>query len=494
MGTLLCLAFLSFSPNVYAQSASKKYGELLKRLPETANMIMLIDVDGLLATPMAEREGWRAQLEQNASRGLGLSPEISRMVVASSIDLPSFDERWKLGMAELRSGLPDIAKIAENEGGYVEPIGTTPAAWSPRGITMFTFPPNIFAFAETGDRQSITTWLERTMLHPRLFPPSFADRAIFRADAGSQIVLVINLDHAISARALEPALASLEAVQRAKLDPQILAERLASAKFAFIQIDVKENIQGQIRVEFEKPVDFAAPVLKEIVLTALEENGFMLPDFNSWIPAVDRQQAFELSGNMTTESAQAILSLSRPPALVAKSRSFGDTPPPAEPGQEAAPPAKSNDVVAATKGYFNSVVDVIETLKGRKGANTYASMRIWYDRSAKEIEQLPLLGVDKDVLDWGSKVARTFREMAYGINYSAKNQTYTLASQPNGYGGYYYGGYGYVTASSKGYNQATIKRQADAVLSTDLDARFQVLETTISDLRRAMTEKYQVEF
>lgn len=478
-----------------AQTASKKYGELLKRLPEEANFLMMVDVEALLATPLAEREGWRNELEKNSSKGLGFSLDVNKLVVAAGLDLATFDERWKLGMAELKSGAPDLKKLAEQEGGYVEPIGDTPAAWSPRGIVLFAFAPNILAFVEPTARQGITKWLEGSMLHPRTFPPGYASRAIFRADQGSQIVIAINLAQAVSARAAEPFLASLEAVQRAKLDPKILAERLASAKSMLIQIDVKESMTGLIHIEFDKPIDFAAPALKEIFLSVLEEQGLMLETVRSWSPSVEKQQVFELSGRMTNEAIKALLSLGRPPALVTKTRSFADTPPPAEPGQEAAPAPKSKDVVAASQGYFNAVVDSIETLRSRKGANTYSSLRIWYDRAAKEIEQLPLLGVDKDLLDWGSKVARTFREMAYGINYSAKNQSYQLASQPNGYGGYYYGGYGYgVAANSKGYDQATMKRQADAVLSTDLDARYQVLETSISDMRRGMTEKYQVEF
>ena len=41
---------------------------------------------------------------------------------------------------------------------------------------------------------------------------------------------------------------------------------------------------------------------------------------------------------------------------------------------------------------------------------------------------------------------------------------------------------------------ATLKRQGDALLATQLDARWQALETSIADVRRKLTEKYKVEF
>ena len=73
---------------------------------------------------------------------------------------------------------------------------------------------------------------------------------------------------------------------------------------------------------------------------------------------------------------------------------------------------------------------------------TYRSTKLWYDRYAKQVEELPILGVDKELLDWGAMVARTMREMSSGVNYYSQNQKYAVASTPSGnYGGYgaYYG-------------------------------------------------------
>ena len=98
--------------------------------------------------------------------------------------------------------------------------------------------------------------------------------------------------------------------------------------------------------------------------------------------------------------------------------------------------------------------------------------------------------MDKELLDWGAKVARTMREMSSGINYYAQNQSYTLASQPNGG----YAGYGYYSANSKGYDQAVIKRQSEAKMSVDLDVRWQFVETSVADMRRKLVEKYNVDF
>jgi hypothetical protein len=184
-----------------------------------------------------------------------------------------------------------------------------------------------------------------------------------------------------------------------------------------------------------------------------------------------------------------ILSLAHPPSLTiaprstasdASSKNAPDAPP-AEPSKD--------DSIKASQNYYRSVVDLLNGLRHQERP-TYSSMKLWYDRYAKQIEELPILGIDKELLDWGSQVSRTLREMASGINYSAKDQNYRLAQSPNGV----YAGYGYYAGGSKSYDQAVIKRQSDAVLGVQLDGKWQAIEVSIADMRRKMVEKYKVDF
>ncbi len=69
-----------------------------------------------------------------------------------------------------------------------------------------------------------------------------------------------------------------------------------------------------------------------------------------------------------------------------------------------------------------------------------------------------------------------------------------VASSSGGYyGGYGANGYGY-GYNSRALDQAVVKRQADSMMSVDLDKRWQLLETSASDMRRKMVEKYNVDF
>src|SRR5262249_12709743 len=116
---------------------------------------------------------------------------------------------------------------------------------------------------------------------------------------------------------------------------------------------------------------------------------------------------------------------------------------------------------------------------------SHKKMKTWYDRAAKQVEELPLLNVDTEVLEWGSQFARTLREMSMGINYADKDLNYRVAGSTfNGY----YGGYNRVAGA------AAVENQSNAVLNVSLDQRWQVLETSIADMRKKLVLKYKVDF
>ena len=453
----------------FAQSDGR-FGELLKRIPNQSNLLMLIDVDGLFNSPLGKREQWREKASSQANGGLGLPPAMSRIAVASGVDLHDFTINWRVGMAEYQGRLPDLPNLAAREGGFVEPINLAKVAWTPRDLYFVTFEPRVIGFVTPADRQSMAKWITSTFVKPRTFNPAFADRAVNRAEAGSQIVLAINLTDAVSATLIKPWLSTLDGMKSNTLDPGFLAEQLSCVQSAFLQVDVKETIEGTIRVEFERPADYAKPVGKAVVLASLAAAGADLDDLKTWTGGVDGRSII-LSGRLSESSVRRILSLAHPPRLTPEHASLttasAAAPAPAEPPPS---PKTSDDVVKASQGYFRSVVDILDSLKGQK-STSYHGMKLWYERAAKQIDELPILGVDKELLDWGSTVSRTLREMAYGINYNVQDRRYSL-STANGY----YDGYGVSNAP-----QETVRQQGEAALSVGLDGKWQVLNASIPD-------------
>ena len=65
------------SPGRAQTGNSRVFGELLKRIPEQSNTLMLVNVDGLFDSPMGRRENWRQKALEGRRAASG-SPPTSR--------------------------------------------------------------------------------------------------------------------------------------------------------------------------------------------------------------------------------------------------------------------------------------------------------------------------------------------------------------------------------------------------------------------------------
>jgi hypothetical protein len=479
-----------------AQGASRKYGDLLKRLPERANVLLLVDVDALYKSPLGKREKWQDKAADRPTGVLGLSNDVAKVAVAMQIDFQTLEERWKLGMLQPLVSPPKLSVLAAREGGYVEQIQAQSVAWTPRNFYLLAFPDKIVGFVAPANRQAISQGLLATIIKPRTFPPSWADRAIQRADGGSPIVLAVDLRDTISPRHAEAWLKALEmpVVKKNLTAPELTAKTLATVQSAFLQFDVQQTIQGTLRIEFENSVQFLQAYAKELVLEILDDYGADVDELRKWTGGVEGK-TITLNGPMSEAGVRRILSVVSTPTLTRPYRSESEE---SDEGatekatQTASAPPEPSAAVAlkATQQHFRAIVDTVESLKSHKGSSQ-ASLKLWYERAAKQIEEMPLLNVDEEVLEWGSVMARTMREMAYGINYNVKDRTYRLAGTANGY----YGGWGYYGGgNSKGYSADVLKKQSNSVLDVELNGRWQVIETSIADMRRKLVTKYKVDF
>ena len=470
-----------------AQPPGGKYDALLRRIPQQSNMLMLVDVDGLFNSPLGQREQWREKAMAKPGGALGLPPTMSRIVVAAGVDLHDLNIDWRIGIAEYGNQLPDLPTLALREGGFVEQINLAQAAWTPRDLYFVTFDSNLLGFVAPADRQAMSHWIDTTFARTGAFEPAFATRAIYQAERGAQVVLALKLVDSVSAPLITPWLASLDDVKATNRNPKPLADGLARVESAYLQVDVKESIEGTIHVEFNRDLVNATSVAKAIVVSALEEAGFGIDDLASWSGGVDGK-SIVLKGRLTEDSVRRILGMVHPPSLTPERPSITK----AAPGADTDEPTRAaiqNDVVAASQAYFHEITDILDALKQQK-AETYTGMKNWYDRSAKRIEELPLLGVDKDLLDWGGTVSQALRGMGSGINTNMQNRKYSVASAPTGY----YGGFGFYHASASNAPQEQTRQQGEAMLSVSLDGQWQQIQESVAATRRTLVDRYGVDF
>jgi hypothetical protein len=142
--------------------------------------------------------------------------------------------------------------------------------------------------------------------------------------------------------------------------------------------------------------------------------------------------------------------------------------------------------VDASLRYFKTMEKLIDDLRG--GLNTDAKT-VWYEKTARKIDDMPILHVDEELLAFGANTAKALRETAeQGRNVgraNSANQVAAIASYGN-----YYDGYGYSSAQQ----YPVMQIQANNASSQNRTRGMQSLNNGLGDIRRKMTKKYQVEF
>jgi hypothetical protein len=161
----------------------------------------------------------------------------------------------------------------------------------------------------------------------------------------------------------------------------------------------------------------------------------------------------------------------------------------------------------ASQQYFHQVQDLLDDLsKERKNNRNYnmAQIGVWMDKYAKKVDQLPVLNVDPELIQYGAFVADALRAGYTAIRTSSarsrvRQLNTDVPTHSYGYQGVY--GYTYRTGYStiadhrEYWQDRTRVRSEERVISAQSarDIMAQVDDAT-AEIRRKMTQKYQINF
>ena len=92
--------FLATTGHLVADS----FQDLLKRVPEQANVLLLLDVEAIQNSALGRRENFARKHENDCLNGVtAIPPTVSKLVVASQLDPTTLHLGWKITLAEVKS-------------------------------------------------------------------------------------------------------------------------------------------------------------------------------------------------------------------------------------------------------------------------------------------------------------------------------------------------------------------------------------------------------
>ncbi|MEM9353863.1 MAG: hypothetical protein AAGA92_12685 [Planctomycetota bacterium] len=476
---------------------SEAFEGLLKKIPPSANALVMIDVENTVDTPVAREQGWGEELEQAyVSRPIFLPPEAKKMVLAAALT-PDHDFRplWELAVMELDEPI-SMRSVARAEGGYTDTINGARAAWTPSDAYFVTIDDSEMGVMFPAERQFVSRWVDYAANSTGPELSEYLAAASQMTSEKVQIALAVDLTDVTNETEVRERLKSSSMLKESGMDIAAAASTISSLRGAVLRVAVGEQVQGQLRIDFDEPVAPLGDSAKFIVTQAMKDIGAEIEGIAGWDLEL-KDRAILMQGPLSEDDQRRVFSVIEIP-----STKFSTLKDKAESEEE----ATESEVREASLTYYKSIdvllKDLRRSLRGNKAA---AAVQ---ERYARKIDRMPILHVDPELLDFGTMVAQSLRGIALakrqgGIDYGVGtagmgNRTGTTGS--SGYYGSAYqryfnsGAYNYQAARESAAARSSMRASAMAGSKKARVEGFKMIEDAQGELRRRMTEKYQVEF
>jgi hypothetical protein len=488
--------------------AAGEFQELVNQIPRSANAVVLLNMEKAKNSPLGIKEDWKGKIENAFAAGLvRVPPQATRFVLASQIDFEFMEPIWSVAVMDLDEEMA-LEPLAKARGGTLDTIEGLPALSLPNDTYLVLLGPKRIGAMAPGNRQEVVRWIrEIRKPSPPPLSPYLQKAAVYSDEAGSEIIMALDLDGVMSfervgkyLKAHEKELDEWQSQDASKMPMKLtdMANLLSNIIGVRIGVRIGEQQSSVIAVDLRTDAYSISSFAKPLLLQVLSDKGAMIDDFQSWT-AQTKGSEISLAGTLSTSGRQRLLSVVDSPVQ----ENTVANEPYVSPGELPAAQAKKS------REYFRTIVEMADDLKDdMKNAKNLASTQLFFDKYAKRIERMPILGVDEALVDYGAFVANTLRQATgsvktMGIKSGVRQAQITGADVSGGYYGYGYGGYRYGAyggygprgeVRAVGSERRVVRAEEKAVAATDVQQLRQAMIAATTDIRRKMTQKYQIEF
>lgn len=480
-----------------------EFGPLLAKMPDSVNALILINADELFESEYGKQQNWRGNYAQRFDSSPSMLPPTTDQFVWGAemlLETMSPDTQYAAMNLNRDLSMPQLARWIR---GSMNTIGGMEAVATPRGGIVIKFSPVEYGIVLPASRQKASRWVQSTKGSTENSLSPYLNSVVSDAKrTDAHICQVIDLTDSVDRQAVRAALVNSKVVQQQGLDVDRVADLLASVRGVNVLVSFTDQPYGTLIVDFGGDTAPLKNSGKDLLIEVLNEAGTSLSELPNWSATTDPHRIV-LEGPMSESGLMRVFSFLEIDTSVVNDQLPPDIP--ADTGtKEKEEERYADDPATITRNYYQSVQKYLKDLSRERGAKSYYSIAVWYDKYAKRIERLPILNVDPEVLDYGESVIGHLRAAADsiqggGVKTAARGAQITPGSDY----GYGYGN-GYRVFSGANYaasqvanveaERRAIRAQEKAQSTLDAKGHLAAIENETLQIRRRMTEKYGVEF
>lgn len=481
----LVLTLTVFSCLVISSQASFAQIEAtLKLIPNDANAISIVNVEKIYGSEMAAREKWIEESKvKYANSPLYFPTNTESVVMAAEFDLAYGSAMWEAAHLTMKYDI-QMDTVAELCNGTLDKLGGYECVDTGGGGTLLKLNNKTLATKFPANRQQIGRWARavRNSQTGDLSPYLMGVAKLAKSDSDAEIIMGIDLVDAVNPNLL-----------REKLDRKKWGEKtddmikiLSSLQGVTFEVRLKNAAQGILRVDFAEDATPLASVAKEFIIAGLKEKGLYIKDVDNWVADTNGKQ-ISFKGRLTSSGLRRVSSIIEPPRVPISSSEMSSE--------------DRGDIqrrkALATKEHWDAVQALLKDLRNYQ-PQTRNQLAFYYERYARKIDNLPILNVDDEELDFAAEVANILRQVALGRR-DVVARTAAVDKQYRGYNSTYtYGAHGWV-GNSRSAQSSSEAASANIIAAgaTSKAKLMEGLDQMNAETRRSLTKKYsdyQIEF
>lgn len=447
-------------------------------LPADINAVARINVEDLYNSPLAKKEGWaKRSTESFVNQEAFIPPGTNQVVVGAQLDISdNLTSTRKFAVVVPDTGLK-LEKLSAWLPSSIETVGDRPATqFGPDGYVLDAGD-GCWLTTAVSSRQAIARWFREGPAPGGSRLSRYLRTALRSSDNKAQFLLIIDLEDGFSGSKIREDLKEAKwFVADAALEDA--AKTLESVKGIAISIRVDQDRTGTVVVDFEKDPAVLKPVLDKLVAAVLDRVGADMVDFHEWKWNVKGNQVVG-SGPASQGSGRRLLSVLDPPSITHAISASQQ-------------PSAEEKAATTSLKYFKSIRILLDDLQAdlKRTENNHA---LFFERYARKIDEMPRLSVDPALLDYATKVSSSLRYQAQSQRVTQLD-TKTRMKQDYASTSAYVGPYGWSVYGTNYATSGVIRAQENQSTQQLQISEWKQIEEGMTTLRRALTEKYQIEF
>jgi hypothetical protein len=467
--------------------AHASFRSLADRVPDSANAVVAVNVEKVLATPFAKAEWAPNTPESWAKQPMMIPPGSKRLLTVSDVRTDTMEPYWEMSLMEMAK-VPPLKALAAADGGNIDRVWDKDAVASPINAYFVPLDGTTLASITPANRSAIAKWVRTAATQPSKVKSDYIQNVLAGlGDANTDIVMAMDLEGAFGVPRIRRWLDDNDIKEIKEADRESAARTLGTMKGITLTAIVGQDVSGRVVVDFDGDASRLSTAAKPILLGVLRSAGMRIDDLDAWtFTAVGKQVTAQ--GKLSTPSLRNLLSIvSSPiPAATIDERPAG------------AQAANAADPAAASQRYYKSIAGFLDSFSAQNSAADGAK---WARSISKRIDQLPILNVDPALVQWGSTVSLKLKQVGAGMAtaQTAINSRVAGVADP-GYASYTDNEGNAVSDVDRVATENAKQQRRQAALEQRAQAQEQatrILEEiaqTRPAVRAAMVEKYKVEF